>query len=315
MKYTFLLPAYKAKFFKEALESIKKQTYKDFEVLISNDCSPEPLKDIYDEVCGNDTRFLYRCNEQNMGRKSLVAHWNLLVDMCNTDYLIMASDDDMYDTHFLEEIDKLTTKYPKSDLIRSRVREIDVEGNIVRKDAIYEEYVSHLEFIQQYEYLNHIECVANHVFRTKALKDMGGFVDFPLAWSSDTATTFTIAQNGVVNTKDILFCFRISGMNISTDETKNIMRKKFEAILMYDRYITELLNSIKRNSSYENILYDTVTDYHKKHVAVAAGYYSRSLSFRDFLKFINDFNQKGLFKSKFQIYVLIKKWLRTCYKK
>ena len=33
MKYTFLLPAYKAKYLKEALDSIKNQTYTDFQVL------------------------------------------------------------------------------------------------------------------------------------------------------------------------------------------------------------------------------------------------------------------------------------------
>ena len=30
-----------------------------------------------------------------MGRKSLVAHWNLLVSMCDTEFLILASDDDV----------------------------------------------------------------------------------------------------------------------------------------------------------------------------------------------------------------------------
>ena len=56
-KYTFLVPSYKASFFEEALESIKNQTYPDFKVIVSDDCSPENLKPIYDKVCGNDTRF------------------------------------------------------------------------------------------------------------------------------------------------------------------------------------------------------------------------------------------------------------------
>ena len=97
VKYTFLLPAYKPDFFEEALRSIKSQTYSDFKVLVSDDCSPHDLKYIYNKVCGDDARFSFRRNEVNMGRKSLVSHWNLLVDMCDTEYLILASDDDVYE--------------------------------------------------------------------------------------------------------------------------------------------------------------------------------------------------------------------------
>lgn len=102
-KYTFLLPSYKARFFEEALLSIKNQTYTDFKVIVSDDCSPEDLKSIYDMVCADDPRFIYRRNEENMGSKSLVSHWNLLVDMCDTEWLIMAGDDDVYDAKFWKQ--------------------------------------------------------------------------------------------------------------------------------------------------------------------------------------------------------------------
>ena len=100
-KYTFLLPAYKVTFFEKALFSIKNQTFKNFKVIVSDDCSPENLRSVYDRVVGDDTRFVYRRNEVNIGSKSLVSHWNLLVDMCDTEFLIMASDDDVYDLNFL----------------------------------------------------------------------------------------------------------------------------------------------------------------------------------------------------------------------
>ena len=45
-KYSFVLPAYKARFFREALDSILAQTYKDFELIIVNDASPEDLDSI-----------------------------------------------------------------------------------------------------------------------------------------------------------------------------------------------------------------------------------------------------------------------------
>ena len=58
VKYTFLLPAYKPDFFEEALRRIKDQTYSDFTVLVSDDCSPHDLKSIYNKVCGDDASSL-----------------------------------------------------------------------------------------------------------------------------------------------------------------------------------------------------------------------------------------------------------------
>ena len=179
VKYTFLLPAYKPDFFEVALRSIKSQTLKDFKVLVSDDCSPHDLKSIYNKVRGDDARFSYRRNEVNMGSKSLVSHWNLLVDMCDTEYFILASDDDVYEPTFLEEVDKLAKKYLEVDLIRARVRLINDKGCLLEKDALFEEKVTSLEFISQLYGNHYIKCIANFVFKTKKLKDNGGFIDFP----------------------------------------------------------------------------------------------------------------------------------------
>lgn len=245
-KYTFLLPAYKAAFFKEALQSIKGQTYTDFKVLVSDDCSPEPLKPVFDEVCGSDPRFTYRRNETNMGSKSLVSHWNLLVDMCDTDFLVMASDDDVYHPRFLEEIDRLQCKYPEVDLLRARVKAVDENGEMIDKDAIYEEYVDNLDFFRQKHFNNSLRCIANYVFRTSVLKAKDGFVDFPLAIYSDDATVLIMAENGAVNTKNMAFNFRLSNSSVSGRElTPSDCFQKALATLLYDKWFYAYLRKRK----------------------------------------------------------------------
>jgi len=307
-KYTFLLPAFKTKYLAEMLESIKNQTYKDFKVLISDDCSPEPIREVCEPYL-SDPRFSYRINEENMGSKSLVSHWNLLVDMCDTEFLIMASDDDVYAPTFLEEIDKLQVKYPEVDLLRARAQIIDDKGLFIRKDACYEEYVDQLEYICQYEYIWRIECVANMVCRTSALRHIGGYVDFPLAWSSDTATANTLAKNGCANTKDILFSFRMSGTNISSGELGNKAQilKKYMAVEMFDEYMLKLFRDIPKTNA---IMYDFAVKAHVKHVMSALMYYSRILSWKQFLFFIRKYSSKGYFESKFDIYKCIRGKLR-----
>lgn len=310
-KYTFLLPAYKAKFFEAALRSIKVQSFKSFKCLVSDDCSNENLKYVFDKVCNGDSRFEYRRNKINMGAKSLVEHWNLLVDLCDTEYLILASDDDIYEVNFLEEIDKLSEKYPEVDLLHARARIID-ENNIIRKeDAIYEERVSQINFLTQYEYYNHIECIANYVFKTKALKNAGRFVDTPLAWYSDTATTFLLSKNGAVNTKNILFNFRMSGYNISSlnRDNKDLTKKKFQAVLCFSKFLEKFLENLNvgNNLLLENEKY-SVMELHKRRIISEACYYSSALSLCEFLRFVKTF-KKNKYINNVDIYIYLKKWI------
>ena len=220
-KYTFLLPAYKPNFLAEALESIKEQTYTDFKVIVSDDCSPHDLKSIFEKTCGDDPRFVFRRNEKNMGGKSLVSHWNLLVDMCDTEYFILASDDDVYEPTFLEEVDKLAKKYPEVDLIRARVKRFDGK-QILEEDSVRKEYESQIEFLFNSCSVVQIPCIGNYVFRKKALFK-NGFYELPLAWGSDEITTNEASINGVAITERIEFSFRWSGINISSMENDSML--------------------------------------------------------------------------------------------
>ena len=105
IKYSFLLPAYKARFFREALDSILAQSYKDFELIIVNDASPEDLDSIVKGY--NDPRIRYYVNEKNIGGKDLVAQWNHCLEYANGEYVILASDDDVYSPLYLEKMDEL----------------------------------------------------------------------------------------------------------------------------------------------------------------------------------------------------------------
>ena len=169
-KYTFLLPAYKPNFLAEALESIKGQAYTDFKVIVSDDCSPHDLKSIFEKTCGDDPRFVFRRNEKNMGGKSLVSHWNLLVDICDTEYFIMASDDDVYEPEFLVEADKLLVKYPKANLLRARSRVIDGEGNIKAEENVTDEWLDNLHFINRIYQKDWVGGIASFVYQEEHLK-------------------------------------------------------------------------------------------------------------------------------------------------
>ncbi len=295
IKYTFLLPAYKASFFEEALESIKNQTYTDFKVLVSDDCSPENLESIYNKVCGDDPRFSFRRNEKNMGGKSLVSHWNLLVDMCDTEYLIMASDDDVYEPRFLEEIDALVGKYPQVDILRAKAVRLE-QGKAVLTDDDIPEYQKHEEFMQYFGVKKMVLCLANYVFKTHPLRGMNGFPDFPTAAFSDSATAIYLSKNGIATTKDILFTFRISNENLSCAEnySKNAEKGVWANLMFLDWY----KQHFHQHYPYNNFAFG-IEQYHFPH-----------LSFCKMIKYYCEFRRRGYMKQLRPNLTILKNWVK-----
>lgn len=217
-KFSFLLPAFKAKFLKEALISIKYQTYRDFVCIVSDDCSPEDIYNVYQDVVGDDERFTYRRNKMNMGSKSLVAHWNLLLGLCETDYLIIASDDDYYAPHFLETMNDLVVRYPNVGIIRAKCQRVDEDGSKICEDTKLPEFENCIDACTtMFADKKYIHCMQNNVFKANILREAGGCIDFKLAWFSDDATIMACSRNGMVHSKDTLFFFRSSRLQISNE--------------------------------------------------------------------------------------------------
>ena len=105
MKFSVTIPAYKAKFLKEAIESVLSQTYEKFELIIVDDNSPENLKAIVDEF--SDSRIRYYRNPQNCGAVNVVDNWNICLSYCTGEYVICMGDDDRLLPNCLYEYLKL----------------------------------------------------------------------------------------------------------------------------------------------------------------------------------------------------------------
>lgn len=279
MKYTFLLPAYKSKYLSEAIQSILNQTYKDFQIVVSDDKSPEGIHQIVESF--SDCRITYRCNHDNIGGEGLVDHWNLLVNECSSDYLIMASDDDIYHPEFLEKVNNLVKKYPGADVLRSRVQRIDENGEITSKEDIFEEYQTGLEAINSIFCGRYIGCIGNYVFKTSTLKEKGGFVFMSYAWFSDMLTAIALTKNGQANTKEILFSFRLSEQNISnTAKNKEMDRKKLNATISFHKWMGEYIsNTTYPNNKYNSNLYHGIIKAYTHRAYSQCGDYSWAIPF------------------------------------
>lgn len=246
IKYSFVLPAYKSQFLKESIDSILAQSYKDFELIIVDDASPDDIKGVVSSY--DDARIRYYRNEENIGGTNLVAQWNHSIEYANGDWIILATDDDIYENAFLETADKLLGKYPNVDIFRGRISSFNSTSPETIRDAemCMPEFACFEEFAYSV-FHGLFGGIPQYVFRRKALLEIGGFVDFPKAWGSDDLTAPLLARKGIACSGEYLVRFRFSEQNISSEG--NYLEEKAIATIMKYAFIYERILPLLSNDN------------------------------------------------------------------
>lgn len=89
-----IMPTYNcAKFIEETLDSIKAQTYENWEVVIVDDCSKDNTKEIVDAYIAADPRIKYHCLEVNSG--AAVARTKAM-ELAEGEYMAFCDSDDLW---------------------------------------------------------------------------------------------------------------------------------------------------------------------------------------------------------------------------
>lgn len=102
MKFSFLIPVYnKEKFLDKCFDSIIKQKYDNYEVVIVDDCSTDNSVKIIEKYTKKNNKFRLYKNEQNM---KLPYNRNKLIDLSTGDYLIFVDPDDYISDTLLTDI-------------------------------------------------------------------------------------------------------------------------------------------------------------------------------------------------------------------
>lgn len=239
---SFVLPAYKARFLKQAIDSILSQTYKEFDLVVVNDASPEDIDSIL--MSYTDSRIKYYKNKTNVGGKNLVKQWSKCISLCKSKYFVLASDDDIYDSKYLESMIALAKKYPDANILRPRVQLIDADNCILKVESYLNEQTSVWEFAYALHSHYVFGGVPFYMFKRSKWEEIGGFKDFPLAWGSDDATAISLAMDYyMVVSSEILFSFRMSGENITTQKNNtHKLQKKIQARILYYEFLNQILN-------------------------------------------------------------------------
>lgn len=252
IKFTICIPAYKAKFFKECIKSILNQDYPHFELIVLNDCSPQPIEEI---VKSFDSSLInYVKNETNVGGLNLVNNWNKCLGMASNEYIMIMGDDDLLEPNYLSEFAGLIEKYPDLDVYHCRSKIIDDDGKYIMLTPSWPEFESVYDNIWLRLTERRAQYISDFVYRVSALKEKGGFYNIPYAWGSDDITAFmAIGNKGLAHTNNTVFKYRSNQISITSTGNYFV---KMDANLQYEKWLREFLAASTPKNVDEEIVYD-----------------------------------------------------------
>lgn len=280
MKFSITIPAYKATFFRECIESVLNQSYKDYEVIILNDYSPENIKDIVEECkkLKNGDKIRYYENDKNVGAIDIVDNWNKLLELANGEYIICMGDDDLLTPNCLDEYNNLISDYPGLSIYHARTKIIDEKSKFLNIQEERPEYESVYSMIWHRTFCNRIQFIGDYLFDIKSLRKDGGFYKLPLAWESDCITSYIAAShNGIANTSKITFLYR--GSRYSITNSSNWQYKIIGTTGYRDwlRIFLEKTPIDELDTKYHQLLSSKADSLIKKHIKIMfANYFKES---------------------------------------
>ena len=267
IKFSILIPAYKSVFLYEAIQSVLDQSYRNLELIIGDDCSPEELKSIVDKF--SDDRIHYFRNDKNFGAVNVVDNWNKCLSYATGDFVICMGDDDKLTPSCLTDYVSIIQKYPGLAVYHTRTLLIDDKSNVWWIQEARPEFESAYSLWWHRWNVRIWQYIGDFLFERKHLVDNMGFYKLPLAWGSDDITAVRAAFiKGIANVQTPGFMYRQSKNTISMSANNRI---KADATRMerewYEKLIESSVGKDTETTIYLSLIKKTYLCYfHKKYV-------------------------------------------------
>lgn len=210
MKVSIIIPCYKqAHFLSDAIESCLKQTYKDFEIIVVDDGSPDNVCDVVNKyIIAKDKKTSIKLISKLNG--GLSSARNVGIKAAKGEFILPLDADDKISEFFLEKTMQLTGQY---DIISTWLQTF---GNENRSWGSEDLEPTHQNFIQK----NHINCCS--LVRKSAIIKVGmydenmkiGYEDWDL-WQRMTKIGYKVRI-----LPEYLFYYRKHAVSMFTDAKK-----------------------------------------------------------------------------------------------
>lgn len=201
------MPTYNRSFFiRESLDSLLNQTYRNFELIISDNASTDNTEAICKEYARIDKRIKYIRQEKNIGPLN---NFSFVLKEARGEYFMWASDDDNWYKNFIKTL--LTFLIKKDDCVvaicdyiyfgdLTKVKKkLKTKNNMLRSERI-------IDFLDNYQ--ETLAPLFYGLFKRRVLLEIGGVHEDsrPYYKAGDSVTMFKVLLLGdFIHVKKILF--------------------------------------------------------------------------------------------------------------
>jgi len=169
-KVSVIMPAYNSsKTIGATIDSVLKQTYGDYEIIVIDDGSKDDTAAIVEGKAASDDRIKFYKNEKNIGVSDTR---NRAISLSSGEWIAFLDSDDLWREDKLERQLKLASE-SNADIIYSSYAMIDIDGNKKCNDFIVDEHTNFKKMLVR----NEIGCLTVLVKRSAIadFKFMGEF--------------------------------------------------------------------------------------------------------------------------------------------
>jgi glycosyltransferase involved in cell wall biosynthesis len=222
----------------EALKSIVSQTYKNLEIIISDDNSDDDSREIIESFKKKDKRIKVFYQKQNLGS---LPNFNFVLKKASGSYFMWAAQDDVRDARCVEKLYDLMTEHPDAVLSVSNYKNRYKKTTyFVYPETPYDNDSSHLDSLIFFIKTYNIPFFYG-LYKTDVLKKTGGY-HTDNRWfynGSDFLSIYKVLLKGrFVRTSEVLFYKRDTGH--FTDQRSILRNKQLDRVVLLKilRYLT-----------------------------------------------------------------------------
>jgi glycosyltransferase involved in cell wall biosynthesis len=265
-KVSVCIPTYNyGRYLAEAVESVLAQTFRDYELLVIDDCSTDETDEVMRGFAERDERIRYIRNAENLG---MVENWNLCLRQARGEYIKYLFGDDLLSSKCaIEKMAAALDADPSISLVGSARNIIDENSNPIKirsfpsKDGVLEG--GKVIFLCLTHLVNYIGEPSAVMFRK--LQGVRGF-NCKYRQRVDLEMWFHLLEQGrYAFINDPLCAFRLHGEQqtvknarylVSLDDTRNLLRDyldkpyirlgKFARGYLYFDYVYKIWKSYRK---------------------------------------------------------------------
>lgn len=206
-------------FLRQRIESILSQTFRDFELILLDDCSTDGSREIMESYRSDSHVSHIVYNETNSG--SAFRQWNKGIALAKGDWIWVAESDDYAEPTFLERLIGEASSIPNCVLAYTATRWVDQNGNKLwdtpRSDNV--NTYDGLTFIhKKLAICNSIANVSECIFRRDKFRPTESYRYENMRLCGDWFFYVLMAEQGsVVEIEEPLSSYRQHNNNISSD--------------------------------------------------------------------------------------------------